>query len=122
MITITTNEISLIITYFLQAEEALRGTVASEKNELLFKEFGINYNNEPDLFRKGTSLLRKRVKNSTDGKLHHVVIPLNCDIISSTFWTKNPDILSDQPLQEFDNVYNLPIFRGTKQQFGHSCK
>ena len=35
----------------------LQGTVASDKNELLFSEFGINYNSLPQLYRKGTVLL-----------------------------------------------------------------
>jgi len=34
-----------------------QGTVSSDKNELLFSEFGINYNNLPQLYRKGTVLL-----------------------------------------------------------------
>ena len=35
----------------------LQGTVSSDKNELLFSEFGINYNTLPQLYRKGTVLL-----------------------------------------------------------------
>ena len=35
----------------------LQGTVSSDKNELLFSEFGINYNTLPQIFRKGTVLL-----------------------------------------------------------------
>ncbi|VVT45912.1 uncharacterized protein SAPINGB_P000953 [Magnusiomyces paraingens] len=41
-----------------QAEERLRGTLASDKNEILFSEFGINYNNEPEIYKKGTILVR----------------------------------------------------------------
>ncbi|KAL6171242.1 tRNA-His guanylyltransferase [Exserohilum turcicum] len=41
-----------------EAEERLKGTVSADKNEILFKEFGINYNNEPECFRKGTVLYR----------------------------------------------------------------
>ena len=33
-------------------------TNSSGKNELLFSQFGINYNNEPEQFRKGTVLVR----------------------------------------------------------------
>lgn len=40
------------------AEQRLSGTVSSDKNELLFKEFGINYNKEPECFKKGTVLYR----------------------------------------------------------------
>ncbi|KAH6642836.1 tRNAHis guanylyltransferase-domain-containing protein [Boeremia exigua] len=41
-----------------EAEQRLSGTVSADKNEILFKEFGINYNNEPDCFKKGTILYR----------------------------------------------------------------
>ena len=40
------------------AEQRLSGTVSSDKNELLFKEFGVNYNKEPECFKKGTVLYR----------------------------------------------------------------
>jgi tRNA(His) 5'-end guanylyltransferase len=40
------------------AEQRLSGTVSSDKNEILFKDFGINYNNEPECFKKGTVLYR----------------------------------------------------------------
>ena len=41
-----------------EAEQALKGTVSSYKNEILFSRFGINYNNEPEMFRKGTVIYR----------------------------------------------------------------
>ena len=41
-----------------EAEQALKGTVSSYKNEILFSKFGINYNNEPEVFRKGTVIYR----------------------------------------------------------------
>ncbi|RDA89061.1 hypothetical protein CP532_2280 [Ophiocordyceps camponoti-leonardi (nom. inval.)] len=40
------------------AEKALAGTVASDKNEILFSRFQINYNNEPEMFRKGSVVFR----------------------------------------------------------------
>ncbi|KAL0264303.1 tRNA-His guanylyltransferase [Diplodia seriata] len=40
------------------AEQRLSGTVSADKNEILFKEFGINYNNEDDLFKKGSVVFR----------------------------------------------------------------
>ena len=39
-----------------QAEQRLMGTVASDKNEILFKECGINYNNESEMFKRELSL------------------------------------------------------------------
>ncbi|XP_045190059.2 probable tRNA(His) guanylyltransferase isoform X1 [Mercenaria mercenaria] len=41
-----------------ESQERLKGTMSSDKNELLFKEFEINYNNLHALHRKGTILIR----------------------------------------------------------------
>ncbi|KAL8656741.1 MAG: hypothetical protein Q9226_002575 [Calogaya cf. arnoldii] len=41
-----------------EAEEILKGTVASQKNEILYSRFGINYNDEPEQFKKGSVLHR----------------------------------------------------------------
>ncbi len=89
-----------------EAENRLMGTVSSDKNELLFKEFGINYNDEPDIFKKGTVLVRdigddvnlmrehttdlsKRQVERLRGKLRKVTVSeLHCDIIKEEFWDK----------------------------------
>ncbi|KAJ4292825.1 tRNA-His guanylyltransferase [Kalmusia sp. IMI 367209] len=42
------------------AEKELSGTVSADKNEILFSRFGINYNNEPEIFKKGSVLYRDR--------------------------------------------------------------
>ena len=39
----------------------LQGTRADFKNEMLFKEFGINYNTLPPIFRKGSYIFRRKV-------------------------------------------------------------
>lgn len=39
------------------AEKRLYGTVSSDKNELLFTEFGTNYNDLPQMHRKGTVII-----------------------------------------------------------------
>ena len=36
----------------------MQGTIASEKNEILFSEFEVNYNNEAELFKKGSVIYR----------------------------------------------------------------
>lgn len=41
------------------AELSLKGTVSGDKNEILFKQFGINYNNEPEVYRKGSVIFRE---------------------------------------------------------------
>lgn len=45
-----------------EATEKLKFTDSSYKNELLFKEFGINYNNISPQFRKGTTIYKARPK------------------------------------------------------------
>ena len=35
--------------------------MSGDKNEILFSEFNINYNNLPEMFRKGTVLLWEKV-------------------------------------------------------------
>jgi len=41
------------------AEDELKGSVAADKNEILFSRFGINYNNEPEMFKKGSVVYRE---------------------------------------------------------------
>ncbi|KAF2093472.1 tRNA guanylyltransferase [Rhizodiscina lignyota] len=41
------------------AEKELQGTLSSDKNEILFSRFGINYNNEPEIFKKGSVVFRE---------------------------------------------------------------
>ncbi|XP_043277177.1 probable tRNA(His) guanylyltransferase [Venturia canescens] len=76
----------------IEAQEFLKGTFSADKNELLFQEFGINYNNEPQYFRKGTTLLRKIVTDES-GKTKKMVVPFIGDIIGERFWRDNPEIL-----------------------------
>ncbi|EZA56804.1 hypothetical protein DMN91_000961 [Ooceraea biroi] len=86
-----------------QAEEKLRGTLASHKNELLFQEFGINYNNEPAMFRKGTTLIRKLVPDGT-GRLKSAVVPLVDDIIGDRFWKENPEVIGLKSLATYQPI------------------
>lgn len=39
-----------------EAERLLKGTLSKDKHEILFSQFGINYNNELEMFRKGSLL------------------------------------------------------------------
>ncbi|EPS37025.1 hypothetical protein H072_9405 [Dactylellina haptotyla CBS 200.50] len=41
-----------------EAEKELMGTLSKDKNEILFSRFGINYNNEEEIFRKGSIIYR----------------------------------------------------------------
>jgi len=40
------------------AELFLKGSLSKDKNEILFSRFGINYNNEDDVYKKGTTIYR----------------------------------------------------------------
>ncbi|XP_064602562.1 probable tRNA(His) guanylyltransferase [Liolophura sinensis] len=93
-----------------QSQEKLKGTLSSDKNELLFREFNINYNNLPEIHRKGTVLIMKKEdvaserhrsgpgsspkdRRKQSSRLH--ILQLHCDIIGSQFWQEHPEILSD---------------------------
>lgn len=83
------------------AHNELKGTRADLKNELLFKTYGINYNDLPGIFRKGSYVYRKKVEESImvgDGtkvsvKQRYVLTLENGDIISDAFWKEHPYIL-----------------------------
>ncbi|XP_059473605.1 probable tRNA(His) guanylyltransferase [Neocloeon triangulifer] len=75
-----------------EAEQRLSGTFSSDKNEILFSEFGINYNNEPQLFRKGSVLIRckqKKGEEVEEGRINKEIVILNEDIINDSFWIKH---------------------------------
>jgi tRNA(His) guanylyltransferase len=40
-----------------EGERILKDTNSGKKNEILFSEFGINYNNIEEIYRRGTFLL-----------------------------------------------------------------
>ncbi|KAF3204614.1 tRNA-His guanylyltransferase [Orbilia oligospora] len=41
-----------------EAEKELMGTLAKDKNEILWSRFGVNYNNEEEMFKKGSVVYR----------------------------------------------------------------
>eukprot|EP00794_Sanderia_malayensis_P020376 gene20376-22385_t len=90
-----------------EAESRLKDTLSGEKNEILFSQFGINYNNESQQFRKGSVLYwnansevnvenkesnEKVCKSEEISKKKHVIIS-QCDIIGDEFWKQNPQLL-----------------------------
>lgn len=77
-----------------EAEKRLCGTLSSDKNEILFSEFGINYNNELEVFKKGTILLKKCIKHLKNDKIRKVVVPLHEDLIQDKFWQINSEVLA----------------------------
>lgn len=55
--------------------------MASDKNEILFQKFGTNYNNEPEIYRKGSVVYRQVSDRSKNSRL----TPLCCLLIEVRF-------------------------------------
>ncbi|KAI4114463.1 MAG: hypothetical protein LQ345_004756 [Seirophora villosa] len=103
-----------------EAEETLKGSVAADKNEILFSRFGMNYNDELEQFRKGSVMYRdyedetKALLNTAPSKSHQgepsrtqkekgkkrprkAEITLQCtDLIRDEFWNARPWLFSDR--------------------------
>ncbi|KAK9869358.1 hypothetical protein WA026_003115 [Henosepilachna vigintioctopunctata] len=92
----------------IEAEKRLCGTFSSDKNEILFSEFNTNYNNEPEIFRKGTILLRKRIKKPNSEHFKRVIVPLHEDLIGEKFWNTHSEVLSIKPGQDYYFNDTLP--------------
>lgn len=80
----------------------LKGTLTDFKNELLFTQFGINYSDLPERFRKGSVVVREeRAITSSNARGEDVTrskrVPtvLHVDIIRDHFWNNRPGILGD---------------------------
>jgi tRNA(His) guanylyltransferase len=93
-----------------EAENRLIGTLSADKNEILFKEFGINYNNESEMYKKGTIYVKEYIdfpiskyyenpnKENLDRLIKRskktIIKEYNCDIIKDKFWTDKPYLLN----------------------------
>ncbi|KAI9820130.1 MAG: tRNA-His guanylyltransferase [Thelocarpon impressellum] len=103
-----------------EAEKELIGSYASDKHELLFSRFKLNYNNEPDMFKKGSVVFRDyelahppdtaTASDSPDSppeeqsktqaqreKKHRAkarITVQHVDIIRDAFWTARPWLLT----------------------------
>lgn len=83
----------------MEAESILKGTVSKDKHEILFSTFGINYNDEPQMFRRG-SFLAKGLDQSEANvqKPMNEITVFHEDIIGEHFWLKLPHLLSPNDL------------------------
>ncbi|ODV59852.1 tRNA guanylyltransferase [Ascoidea rubescens DSM 1968] len=54
-----------------EAENKLIGTLSSDKNEILFSQFGINYNNEKEIYKKGTIITRDYNYNKSNKEIEN---------------------------------------------------
>jgi len=78
------------------AQERLKGTMAGDKNEILFSQFGINYNKENDQLKKGTTIIKVKETiqmENEESKTRTKVVELSCDIIGDKFWADYPHLL-----------------------------
>ena len=92
-----------------EAHNKLKGTFSKDKNEILFKDYNINYNNEPEIFKKGSLIIRLLDNIENDVKKEFKYDPLlikddeftkefiesnknlvvaHMDIIKDSFWDK----------------------------------
>jgi tRNA(His) guanylyltransferase len=83
-----------------EAEGHLKDTVSSQKHELLFSEFGINYNDEPAQYRRGSILMYQDVTvpvtDSRTGELKErrtrQLQMSHDDLIGDEFWDTHPEL------------------------------
>lgn len=91
----------------VQAEQKLKGTLSSDKNEILFSEFSLNYNEENAMFRKGSCLIWDTFEEKvarTDANYKETgeivtrerkkVVERYVDIIGEDFWKDHPKLLT----------------------------
>ncbi|KAG2061055.1 tRNAHis guanylyltransferase [Suillus hirtellus] len=99
-----------------EAHATLKGTVSATKHEMLFSRFGINYNEIPERFKKGSVIVREIVASESSdkgkkleppfdpcrqqcskakkkNKLETTVEVLHCDIIGDEFWLPRGHLL-----------------------------
>jgi tRNA(His) guanylyltransferase len=87
-----------------EAQNILKGTQTQEKNELLFQQFGINYNTLPAVFRKGSCIFKEEVEEvvkCTEAgdpikRRRRKIVVQHCDIIGKNLWDEHPYLLSDK--------------------------
>ncbi|KAL2063361.1 hypothetical protein VTL71DRAFT_5166 [Oculimacula yallundae] len=108
------------------AEKELAGSLSADKNEILFSRFKINYNNEPEIYKKGSVVFRdyemvepgtasevidedsaktieeialSKTQDEKDRKRRakaRITIQ-HVDIIKDEFWERRPWLLSNKP-------------------------
>ncbi|KAG6459296.1 hypothetical protein O3G_MSEX011322 [Manduca sexta] len=102
-----------------QAEKRLCGTVSADKNEILFQEFNMNYNNEPEIFKRGTLLIRKSISN--DQEHQSVIIDVHDDMLRDKFWVEHSSLLLEKKIKT-NLVYEGPITDIIQEQKKHIKK
>ncbi|KAK6859739.1 hypothetical protein PG995_003375 [Apiospora arundinis] len=107
-----------------EAEELLKGTLSKDKNELLYSKFHMNYNNEPEIFKKGSVVFRDyelvepgsdkvgetiddlaepitqsktQAENDKKRRAKARIVVEHLDVIKDEFWDRRPWLLSNKP-------------------------
>lgn len=82
------------------------GTVSADKNEILFQEFNINYNEEPEIFKRGTLLLRKTILDNDISR--SVIVDVHDDMLKEKFWKEHSGLLLPKS-SKLTLIHNGPI-------------
>lgn len=95
-----------------EAHETLKGSYSKDKHEILFRQFGINYDKLPALYRKGTTLVYAPIHTPgrpAKAKPKTELRTLHVDIIQDAFWNAqeggaeappSPPDVSDKPFYD----------------------
>ncbi|KAM3425159.1 hypothetical protein BST61_g7118 [Cercospora zeina] len=114
----------------ITSEKMLKGTLASDKNEVLWKDFGVNYNDEEEVVKKGSVLYRAYDDEVVEGggeavetgkqktaadpksktqlekerkrKMKARIVIEHTDIIGNAFWEKRQYILATKKGAVYD--------------------
>lgn len=86
------------------AELELQNTTKADKNEMLFQQFGTNYNNMPIRHKKGTTLLRSNLVIGNNDR--SIIVPCFKDIDSKKFWESHDDIFENNCCK-IDNIDDM---------------
>lgn len=96
-----------------KARKILEGTQKKFKHDLLFKQFKINYNNLPPMFRRGTFLIRTKwvVEHLANGvavnRSTKKIVEVH-SVINKCFWNQHPSLIA-----EFGGLENDINFHNT---------
>ena len=103
-----------------EAERSLKGTVAADKNEILFSRFGVNYNEMKEMERKGSVVFRDvgsmgekavgegmvveevsktQKEKMRKAKMKATIVVEHVDIIKDEFWERRPWILGGKSVR-----------------------
>ncbi|KAJ1557257.1 tRNA-histidine guanylyltransferase 1-like, partial [Nowakowskiella sp. JEL0078] len=71
------------------AQNILKDTDSAAKNEMLFKDFNVNYNNIIPIFRKGSVILRKTVADEENSEETGDIISMNLSVYDNALNLEN---------------------------------